>query len=248
MTKYASHSFFKNLVIFVMVFFGIFISYASFATDENNVETQIDEFVAKAPGDELPKSVAQAKSAYRAKRVNKSLLRWIDRQGYYRSYLNDFTEWCQKNKGKIKKVNALFASCYSDDRHTQPIGGYEAEITTLAEYQGEMTAGYATFYFYGTLEMSLRDIQMQNDIQIAESEIKLKREELTRQNNCRKSLIDSLRTSPALGAKTTSGMVVDVKPPLVQVQVINRNPSAMWVEMNQLMPMSVSDYCSVSPK
>lgn len=220
---------------------------------ENNLGWAIsfDQFIDKSSGDELKKSDAEKKLAYRAKRVNKSIFKWINLAGYYESFKKDFKDWCEANSGKFRQNQFNDADCISNTW----LGAYNFEITTTATYQGDMTAGFVIFYFYGPTEMAQMnykklEIEQTNQLNAIDAKIKQQQyaeaavAESQRQSTCRNSLAAYLRNNLNPGVKTNLGMIIEIKPPLAYVQNLSATPPTRWVEVNDLQPPLSSNYCA----
>jgi hypothetical protein len=125
-----------------------------------------DQFIDQTTGDEMPQKVVAANTAYRAKRVYKSIFRWIDRQGYYFDFIKRFQQWCDTNSGRYVRNQEMDADCFDRKNGDVWLGAYSIKIVTTAQYGGDMTAGHATFYFFRQQEIeALRKAQLARDEQ-----------------------------------------------------------------------------------
>lgn len=134
---------------------GLLTCHWVYAAEQNKATPiSFDQFIDQTTGDEVAQKDLKAQTAYRGKRVYKSIFRWINLGGYYFGFTKRFQQWCRDNNGRYAKYADLTAACFDqkwiDDRI---LGSYDIQIVTTATSAGEMTAGYATFYFFRQQEI-----------------------------------------------------------------------------------------------
>jgi hypothetical protein len=200
--------------------------------------TTFDQFIDNAPGSEVRHEGDFPNDAYRAKRVNKNLWTFIDRRGYYITFRKKLETWCEDNDGVFQGSSDDLKGVCSDKQSPEiALGAYQVEITRTASYGDQMTAGYATFYYYN------RDgfAQRKSEEVLAEQTTR----EIDQNNQqCYQDQLRAIQQNPQRGMDTNLGMVIDVKLPLVLIQNAARNPTTQWVHVAQLAPPPQKFYCS----
>jgi hypothetical protein len=206
---------------------------------DNTSPTTFDQFIDSAPGGELSHQGNLANNAYRAKRVNKNLWTFIDRQGYYITFRKKLEAWCEGNGGIYRgSSDDLKGVCLDKQSPENALGAYQVEITKSASYGDQMTAGYATFYYYNQEGYA----QRKSDEVLAEQ---TKREIDQNNQQCYQDQLRAIQKNPQRGMDTNLGMVIDVKLPLVLIQNNAYNPTTQWIRVAQLAPPPKRFYCGV---
>lgn len=200
----------------------------------------LDEFIDNSLGDELPLSKVPDSGAYRVRHVEKTIWRLIDRKGYYMGLSKDFQAWCKAHAGTWQELEAG-ANCADAANPDAWIAGYRITIKQTASYQGQMTAGYARIFF-------MRGDELKVVVEREREEERALAEQKARAKQCYEDMLTVFRTHPKPGMKTTLGMIVDAKLPLVQVQDLRMTPPVRWVEATELRPLPLNGTCPVTPQ
>lgn len=224
-----------------------FLAFLSVATlplyahaDDTPPTTTFDQFIDSAPGSEVRHQGDFPNDAYRAKRVNKNLWTFIDRQGYYITFRKKLDAWCEGNGGVYRgSSDDLKGVCLDKQSPANVLGAYQVEITESASYGNQMTAGYATFYYYNQDGYAKR----KSEEVLAEQ---TKREIDHNNQQCYQDQLRAIQKDPQRGMDTNLGMVIDVKLPLVLIQNTAYSPATQWVRVAQLAPPPKKFYCSAS--
>jgi hypothetical protein len=209
---------------------------------DNAPSMTFDQFVDSAPGNDVKHQGDFSNHAYRAKRVNKNLWTFIDRVGYYISYRKKIQAWCESNSGIYRSGEEDRAGVCMDKQDPGKIlGAYLVEITTSDSYDGQMTAGYATFYYFNQSGYSKK---------VAEESTtdEMSREDAQLNQICYQDQLKSIQQNPQPGMDTNLGMVVEVRLPLVLIQNTRFNPPTQWVRVTQLTPPQRQYYCQGGPQ
>lgn len=194
-----------------------------------------DQFIDKSIGDEVPESVVRKTDAYRARQVDKTIWRLIDRKGYYFGLEKDFNSWCTSHSGTYQPLEGG-ANCLDQADNTEFLAGYRVVITTTAAYEGNMTAGYARIFFMRSDEMQIVDAK-------EKAQTKALSDQKANEKKCYDDWITNVRSDPKPGTNTNLGMIIESKLPLVQVQDLRASPPLRWVEVTQLRPTSSRGDC-----
>jgi hypothetical protein len=202
--------------------------------------TTFDQFIDSSPGSEVGHQGDFPNDAYRAKRVNKNLWTFIDRRGYYITFRTKLEAWCEENGGVYRgSGDDLKGVCLDKQAPEKVLGAYRVEITRTASYGDQMTAGYATFYYYN------QDGYAQRKSEEVLTE-QTKREIDQNNQQCYQDQLRAIQQNPQPGMNTNLGMVIDVKLPLALIQNTAYNPTTQWVRVAQLAPVPKKFYCSGS--
>ncbi|RQH00204.1 hypothetical protein [Paraburkholderia dinghuensis] len=190
--------------------FCVTTPFAAYADDA--APTTFDKFVDIAPGSDVTHQGDFPNHAYRAKRVNKNLWTFIDRVGYYMLYRKKIQAWCESNGGIYRAGEEdRSGSCMDKLNRDKALGAYLVEITKTDSYQGQMTAGYATFYYFDQDGYSKKVAQ-------EDTTNEMDREDAQLNQICYQDQLKTIQQNPQAGMDTNLGMVVDVKLPLVLIQ------------------------------
>lgn len=158
----------RSVIFLVVAIFLLSSSPTSYAGQDEHSKTGIsfDTFIDQTTGDEVPKSDLEPQKAYRGKRVYKSIFRWIDIRGYYFGFKKRFQEWCTANGGHYVINADLDADCFDGKGNQHLLGGYMIQIVATDKFDNQMTAGYATFYFFRQQELT----EIQKERQLLENQ------------------------------------------------------------------------------
>jgi len=224
----------------LVAFLCVTASFAAHADDASPMT--FDQFIDSAPGSDVKHQGDFPNHAYRAKRVNKNLWTFIDRVDYYVSYRKKIQAWCESDGGIYRAgADGRAGTCMDKQNSGKALGAYLVDITTSNSYDGQMTAGYATFYYFDQDGYSKRvtEEEMANE---------MGREDAQLNQICYQDQLEAVRRNPQPGMDTNLGMVIDVKLPLVLVQNTRYNPPTQWVRVTQLAPPQQQYYCKGSQR
>ena len=169
---------------------------------DQSTPISFDQFIDQTTGDDVSQKELSANTAYRAKRVNKTIFRWINKQGYYFDFTKRFQQWCDANSGRYTKNKGLDADCTEKGNNNKLLGGYSIQIVTTSQSAGEMTSGHATFYFFREQEMeALRKEQQAREEQAQNQANKRQIEKLDGEIARREKALRDLPTVKKTGQK-----------------------------------------------
>lgn len=217
------------------------IDYAGFTLDD-----YIDSFKSK------PTSVEFYGLEYRALLISKNIT--------INMVSKNFEDWCSSKNGKVTKIHIKSGYGYVDyGKYVTAINfimydNYKEMASKESSFEcvgsrNEPIAAYIMFldkYDYGRKLVFFDPAKLVRSIEevnLIEQKKREKERELSRKferesrvfDACMEAQSKKLRETLKPGVRTSIGMVVEVKPPIASVQVINANTtSVVWVDISTL--------------
>ena len=192
-----------------------------------------DSLIDSVAGTEWPD--AQRRLAYRAKSL-------ASKNGP--EFEESFRNWCRAQGGVLDYGSATILSDLNTLHPGGTLGGNGARRACLDKDKKVLGAyvhdlGAIEFYTEAQAPAIRAEAERVSKERIAKSEAEWKKK-----NECRAEKTRIVRTNTRPGMHTNYGMVVEVKPPLAQLQAPGTNgPTLQWVEIRRLEP-PFGEYCN----